>query len=98
VDSAGGKARGLSARAPERSGHPQCEAPARHAQRVVTVSACEDCSAIITCVEVTPARGNKFISQHDSLELAGLAYRPEDGYTLRLVTGRRCDNSENHYA
>ena len=58
---------------------------------------CPDCSAVITCVEVTRPGGTRFISQHDSTDLVAAVYPPVEGYSLRLVTGRRCESAANHY-
>jgi hypothetical protein len=56
---------------------------------------CPDCSEELTCAEVTRPDGSRFISVQ-SAETAVLNYRPGQGYSVREVTGRRCDNRENH--
>jgi hypothetical protein len=56
---------------------------------------CPDCSAEMTCAEVTAPDGRKFVTVHD-VAGAVLLYRPDEGYTVREVTGRACGNRENH--
>lgn len=59
------------------------------------MKACPDCSAEMTCAEITAPDGSRFVSVHDA-EMAALIYRPEQGYSVRTVTGRACGTRENH--
>ena len=57
---------------------------------------CEDCGEVITAAEVTAPDGRRFVSGMGA-DLAVLTYRPEDGYTVRTVTGRSCERPANHW-
>ena len=57
---------------------------------------CEDCSDEISAAEITAPDGSRFVSVMDA-DQAVLTYRPEDGYTVRTITGRSCGRPANHW-
>ncbi len=57
---------------------------------------CPDCSEELTCAEVTAPDGRKFITACD-VEGAARLYRPSQGYSVRVITGRRCNQPANHW-